>query len=86
MRTVLIVFAFMALVGCGSTADESAAAGVTPADSAKDAAVTEEAVRSEDAKVINDPGQAVPGGAYRIEPSNPSDPKYQADPALAGGG
>ncbi len=32
------------------------------------------------------PTNAAPGQSIRIQPSNPNDPKYQADPKLAGGG
>ena len=35
--------------------------------------------------VINDPGQAQPGGSYQIKPSNPDDPKFKASKELAGG-
>jgi hypothetical protein len=76
------------VVGCGqsSTPDSVGSGGsaaLTPED---DAAIPEEQVGRGSAEVINDPAQAKPGGSYRLEPKDPNDPKFQADPRLAGGG
>lgn len=89
LYTIAILGLLLCMTGCGQ---DTAASGGPPegagvATAAQDdAAIPEEQVSRGDADVINDPSDAKAGGAYVIEPKNPNDPKYQADPRLAGGG
>ncbi len=68
------LFAALMLAGCGAKAADPAAVG------SSDVSATKGSVRN-----APDP-QAAPGAAYRIVPPNPNDPKFKADPKLAGGG
>ena len=85
LRLMIVLTALLAFaLGCStSTPGESGGSGTA---SAIDESSSEESIKATDAKVINDPSEAQAGGAYRIEPADPSDPKYQPDPRLGGGG
>jgi hypothetical protein len=85
LRFMIVLAALLAFaLGCStSTPGEPGGSGTA---SAIDDASSEESIKSGDAKVIHDPSEAQAGGAYRIEPADPSDPKYQPDPRLGGGG
>jgi len=89
LYTIALLGLLLCLAGCGQ--DSAASGGVgaggnaatTPQD---DATIPEEQVSRGNAEVINDPANAKAGGSYVIEPADKNDPKYQADPRLAGGG
>lgn len=86
LRFMIVLAALLAFAfGC-STSTPGDSGGSGTASAVDDDGVSEESIKSADAKVINDPGRVEPGGSYRIEPADPSDPKYQPDPRLGGGG
>ncbi len=81
---LLAISALLTVAGCGS---KDATPEASAAPSANAGSSSESAPSSGSTAVKNQPdGSAAPGAAYRIQPSNPSDPKYKADPRLAGGG
>ena len=92
MKTALVITSLLfLLVGCSPDSDDSSKkvkvttpAVETPAGQDKMQANGDNV--KTDAPVVNDPNQTTPGGAYRIAPKNPDDPKYKADPRLGGGG
>jgi hypothetical protein len=89
MRTLtalcLSALAALLLLGCGA---DTTTTEMSPESAATDAKTPEEKIGLQGkAQVIHDPAKATqPGQGYRIEPPNPNDPKFQADPKLAGGG
>jgi hypothetical protein len=85
LRYMIVLAALLAFgIGCNSsTPGDSSVSGTA---GAADDSSSEESIKSGDAKVVNSPSEIQPGGAYRIEPADPNDPKYQPDPRLGGGG
>lgn len=86
MRTALTLLVLSLLVlGGGCT---PALTGDTGADAA--AAKTEKPTTAADGntapKTVSDLTQVKPGESVRVAPANPDDPRFKADPALAGGG
>lgn len=84
-RTLLCIFLAVAALGCNKEATNAetggAGAGQTGTETGQAPSnVNNPAVMSEP------PSSAAPGQSIRIQPSNPNDPKFQADPKLAGGG
>lgn len=74
MKYILALVALLVVaVGC-STANEGAPENNFDKSGQKEA------------PVVNDPKQVKEGGSYVVKPADPSDPKYKADPRLAGGG
>jgi predicted small lipoprotein YifL len=74
--------------GCGQNApadDPSAATKGPDKQATSDGLKPVEAVKGQE-QVVTDPSQIKAGGSYRIEPADPNDEKYKADPRLAGGG
>ncbi len=76
-RLALLSLLVIPLVGCGSSETPTDATATTAPGASSTGNTT----------VKNAPDtSASPGASYQIKPANPSDPKYKADPRLAGGG
>ncbi len=79
---ILSALCALVLCGCGSSNAEVEAARPNLPESS----MNTDKITDTKAQQISDPSQAKQGGAYRIVPANPDDPKFKADPKLAGGG
>jgi hypothetical protein len=90
MRTNRIVAAIAVatvlwIAGCSNPSDVSAAATEIKPQSATKMGAGDNVDQS-GAKIISDPKKVEQGGSYKLQPPNPDDPHFKADPKLSGGG
>lgn len=80
MRRAAVIFSLLAIVLAGCSSEPQHA---PMAEDVKD----KDNIKASDAKVVNSP-EDIKGSSsgYRIEPKDPNDPRFKADPKLAGGG
>lgn len=78
---LLIVVGLVFAVGCGSSSDDS----VTPVANSV-AGSPNTSVDSNGAVHTSAPGSSLPSGGIALEPRDPNNPIYKADPKLNGGG
>jgi len=83
----------MALVGCGSGSGTDTASTPPQAPAANPQTASQQGMAPDQTAAANNksvptyssPQDASQGTGYRLAPANPNDPKFKADPRLAGG-
>lgn len=86
IAAAIALVSVLSIVGCSNPSDQAAATTELKAQPADAKMGAGDNVDQSGAKVISDPKLVEQGGSYKLQPPNPDDPKFKADPKLGGGG
>ena len=83
LAVVMLALSAFVLSGCGQGTEPASSSGSSKAAPGKDG---QQKVNG--ATVVHEPPKDgnIPEGGMVLQPPNPNDPKFKADPRLAGGG